>query len=79
MKAVCSIIALGVLCILNVNCESEEVTIETNEDQAQPVVLDPQVAEEIRKEREEERENAKHAAANGSINKYYQFLTASPF
>lgn len=64
MKGLCLIIALGALCISNVYCESEEVTIETNEEQAQPLVLDPQVAEEIRKEREEERENAKHAAAN---------------
>jgi len=63
----CATIALF-LCFTSITrAESEEVTIETAEDDnnmAQPMVLDPEVAEEIRKEKEEEREHAKHAAAN---------------
>lgn len=48
-----------------IRAESEEVTIETTEDgPGQPMVLDPEVAEEIRKEKEEELEHAKHATAN---------------
>ena len=48
--------------------ESEEVTIETAEDNmGQPMVLDPDVAEEIRKEKEEERlEKASHVAPNSN-------------
>ena len=62
--------AIALFCVAlfpaTVRAESEEVTIETAEDNnmAQPMVLDPEVAEEIRKEKEEERENAKHVAAN---------------
>lgn len=62
----CATIAL-LLCFTSIRTESEEVTIETTEDDnsmAQPMVLDPEVAEEIRKEKEEEREHAKHAASN---------------
>jgi len=58
----CAIVVFCAFFVLTVYAESEEVTIETNDEgPPQPLVLDPTVAEEIRKEKEEERANAKLA------------------
>lgn len=53
------LLSLTVFFCLRVSCESEEITIENADSNEEPKVLDPDVAEELRKEREEER--AAHA------------------
>lgn len=52
--------------LLHVSCESEEITIENAESNEEPKVLDPDVAEELRKEREEERAHAHDKVKNNT-------------